>query len=110
MRKCSIDEIPQFLNVLLGDMSVVGPRPHMLEHNEQFAKVMAGYHVRTFIKPGVTGLAQVQGYRGEAHTPDDIRKRVACDVDYIERWSPLLDVAIIFQTALQVVRPPRSAY
>jgi putative colanic acid biosynthesis UDP-glucose lipid carrier transferase len=110
MRKCSIDEIPQFLNVLLGDMSVVGPRPHMLEHNEQFAKVMAGYHVRTFIKPGLTGLAQVQGYRGEAHTPDDIRKRVACDVDYIERWSALLDVAIILQTAWQVVRPPRSAY
>jgi putative colanic acid biosynthesis UDP-glucose lipid carrier transferase len=110
LRKCSIDEIPQLLNVLRGDMSLVGPRPHMLEHNDQFATVMSHYHVRTFVKPGVTGLAQVQGFRGEAHTPDDIRKRVACDVEYIERWSLLLDVVIVLKTAYQMLRPPKSAY
>jgi putative colanic acid biosynthesis UDP-glucose lipid carrier transferase len=110
LRKYSIDEIPQFLNVLRGEMSLVGPRPHMLEHNEAFAKVMAHYHVRTFVKPGVTGLAQVRGFRGEAHTADDIRKRVECDVEYIERWSLLLDIAVILKTAIQLVRPPKSAY
>jgi putative colanic acid biosynthesis UDP-glucose lipid carrier transferase len=110
LRKTSIDEIPQFLNVLRGEMSVVGPRPHMLEHNEQFAKIMASYHVRTLVKPGVTGLAQVSGFRGEARKDEDIRRRVACDIDYIERWSLLLDAVIILQTSWQVLRPPRSAY
>ncbi len=110
LRKTSIDEIPQFLNVLFGDMSVVGPRPHMLEHNEEFAAIMANYHVRAFVKPGVTGLAQVQGFRGEARTHEDIRKRVACDIDYIERWSLPLDMLIIAKTAFQIVRPPKSAY
>lgn len=110
LRKTSIDEIPQFLNVLLGDMSVVGPRPHMVEHNEQFAKILANYHVRTFVKPGVTGLAQVRGFRGEAQTDEDIRKRVACDIDYIERWSIALDFLIVTKTALQVIQPPKSAY
>jgi putative colanic acid biosynthesis UDP-glucose lipid carrier transferase len=110
LRKCSIDEIPQFLNVLRGDMSLVGPRPHMLEHNAQFAKVLSQYHVRTFVKPGVSGLAQVRGFRGEAHTPEDISKRVQCDVEYIERWSLLLDVFIVLKTAWQVLRPPKSAY
>jgi len=85
-------------------------RPHMLEHNEQFAKVLSQYHVRTFVKPGVTGLAQVRGFRGEAHAPEDIRKRVECDVEYIERWSLLLDLFIVLKTAWQVLRPPKSAY
>jgi exopolysaccharide biosynthesis polyprenyl glycosylphosphotransferase len=110
LRKTSIDEIPQFLNVLRGEMSVVGPRPHMIEHNDQFAQVMASYHVRTFVKPGVTGLAQVRGFRGEARTPDDIRQRVACDIEYIEQWSLLWDASIVVKTAWQVLRPPRSAY
>lgn len=110
LRKTSIDEMPQFINVLRGDMSVVGPRPHMLEHNDQFAKVMASYHIRTFVKPGVTGLAQVRGFRGEAHTAEDIRKRVACDIEYIEQWSLLQDVGIVVKTAWQVLFPPRSAY
>ncbi len=109
-RKCSIDEIPQFLNVLRGEMSIVGPRPHMLEHNQQFAKVLAHYHVRTFVKPGVTGLAQVRGFRGEACSEDAIVKRVECDVEYIERWSILLDLLIIVKTAGEVLRPPKSAY
>lgn len=110
LRKMSADEIPQFINVLRGDMSVVGPRPHMLEHNTQFAQVMANYHIRTFVKPGVTGPAQVRGFRGEARTSDDIRKRVACDIEYIEGWSLLQDCAIVLQTTWQVIRPPRSAY
>jgi lipopolysaccharide/colanic/teichoic acid biosynthesis glycosyltransferase len=110
LRKMSLDEIPQFLNVLRGDMSLVGPRPHMLEHNAQFAQIMASYHIRTFVKPGVTGLAQVRGFRGEARTPEDIRKRVVCDIEYIESWSLLQDFAMVLQTAWQVVRPPRSAY
>ncbi len=110
LRKTSIDEIPQFLNVLRGEMSVVGPRPHMIEHNDKFAEALAHYHVRTLVKPGVTGLAQVSGFRGEAQTVAAIKKRVACDIDYIERWSLLLDVFIIAQTAWQVIRPPKSAY
>jgi len=110
LRKCSIDEIPQFLNVLRGEMSLVGPRPHMIDHNEQFARALSHYHVRTLVKPGVTGLAQVSGFRGEAHTDADIKNRVACDIDYIERWSLMFDVLIILQTAWQIVRPPKSAY
>lgn len=110
LRRTSLDEIPQFLNVLFGDMSVVGPRPHMIEHNDQFAKVMANYHIRAFVKPGITGLAQVKGFRGEAHTDDDICKRVACDIDYIERWSAALDLLIIGKTFFQVFSPPKSAY
>jgi putative colanic acid biosynthesis UDP-glucose lipid carrier transferase len=110
LRKTSMDEIPQFLNVLRGEMSVVGPRPHMIEHNDQFARIMASYHVRTFVKPGVTGLAQVRGFRGEARTPDDIRLRVACDIEYIEQWSLFWDFSIIVKTAWQVISPPRSAY
>ncbi|MGH8046385.1 MAG: exopolysaccharide biosynthesis polyprenyl glycosylphosphotransferase [Chthoniobacterales bacterium] len=110
LRKTSMDEIPQFLNVLRGEMSVVGPRPHMIEHNDQFAQVMASYHIRTFVKPGVTGLAQVRGYRGEARTEEDIRQRVVCDIEYIEQWSLFWDLSIVVKTAWQVVFPPRSAY
>ena len=110
LRKTSIDELPQFLNVLHGEMSIVGPRPHMIEHNAQFAHIMANYHVRAFVKPGLTGLAQVRGFRGEAHTSEDIQKRVACDIEYIERWSLTLDVMLIVQTAWHVLFPPKSAY
>lgn len=110
LRRTSLDEIPQFLNVLAGDMSVVGPRPHMVEHNARFATVLGDYHVRTFVRPGVTGLAQISGYRGEAHTTEDIRARVRLDIDYIEHWSLGLDLKIVLRTILQVVRPPKSAY
>ena len=79
-RKFSIDEIPQFWNVLRGEMSIVGPRPHLLEHNAEFAKIMAGHHVRAFVKPGITELAQVRGFRGEARDNSDIQNRVACDL------------------------------
>jgi exopolysaccharide biosynthesis polyprenyl glycosylphosphotransferase len=109
-RKLSIDEVPQFWNVVRGDMSVVGPRPHLIEHNEQFAKLMAAYHVRTFIKPGITGLAQVRGFRGEAQTSKDIENRVACDLEYLENWNLMLECGIILRTLVQLAVPPASAY
>lgn len=110
LRKFSIDELPQFINVLLGDMSVVGPRPHLWDHNESFAQALANYHVRANVKPGITGLAQVRGFRGETKTPDDIAKRVQCDIYYLEHWTFVMDCWIIFRTVGQVVFPPKSAY
>ncbi|MDQ6624906.1 MAG: exopolysaccharide biosynthesis polyprenyl glycosylphosphotransferase [Verrucomicrobiota bacterium] len=109
-RKLSIDEVPQFWNVLLGDMSIVGPRPHLIEHNQQFSQFMANYHVRTFVKPGITGLAQVRGYRGEARDKSDIQHRVECDIEYLENWNLSLECGIILRTCAQLVVPPRSAY
>jgi exopolysaccharide biosynthesis polyprenyl glycosylphosphotransferase len=109
-RKFSVDEVPQFWNVLRGDMSIVGPRPHLIEHNNHFAQLLADYHVRTFVKPGITGLAQVRGYRGEAHNSTDIENRVACDIEYLENWNLSLEVAIIVRTFAHVIFPPRSAY
>ncbi|MGI8889358.1 MAG: exopolysaccharide biosynthesis polyprenyl glycosylphosphotransferase [Chthoniobacterales bacterium] len=109
-RKTSVDEIPQFWNVLRGDMSVVGPRPHLLEHNAQFSQLMANYQVRTFVKPGITGLAQVRGFRGEAQTSKDIQNRVACDIEYLENWNLTLECGIIARTVAQLIVPPPSAY
>jgi exopolysaccharide biosynthesis polyprenyl glycosylphosphotransferase len=109
-RKLSIDEVPQFWNVLRGDMSIVGPRPHLIEHNTQFARLLENYHVRTFIKPGITGLAQVRGFRGEARDNSDIENRVACDIEYLENWNISLECAIILRTFSQLLFPPRSAY
>jgi exopolysaccharide biosynthesis polyprenyl glycosylphosphotransferase len=109
-RKLSIDEVPQFWNVLRGDMSIVGPRPHLIEHNQQFSKFMANYHVRTFVKPGITGLAQVRGFRGETRNNADIENRVACDIEYLENWNMSLECGIILRTFVQLIVPPRSAY
>ncbi len=109
-RKLSIDEIPQFWNVLRGEMSTVGPRPHLIEHNEQFSQLMSAYHVRAFVKPGITGLAQVRGFRGEAQTSKDIENRVACDLEYLENWNLMLECGIIVRTVAQLVVPPSSAY
>jgi exopolysaccharide biosynthesis polyprenyl glycosylphosphotransferase len=109
-RKLSIDEVPQFWNVLRGDMSIVGPRPHLIEHNQQFSKFMGNYHVRTFVKPGITGLAQVRGFRGEARNSADIENRVACDIEYLENWNLTLECGIIVRTFAHLFRPPRSAY
>ena len=109
-RKLSIDEVPQFWNVLLGDMSIVGPRPHLIEHNKQFSQLMANYHVRAFVKPGITGLAQVRGYRGEARNNADIENRVACDIEYLENWNLSLECGIILRTCVQLLAPPRTAY
>jgi putative colanic acid biosynthesis UDP-glucose lipid carrier transferase len=109
LRKFSIDEVPQFINVLLGDMSVVGPRPHLLEHDEYFARALMNYPVRGSIKPGITGLAQVRGFRGETKTTSDVVKRVESDIYYLENWSFLMDCWIIIRTIFQVVRPPPTA-
>jgi exopolysaccharide biosynthesis polyprenyl glycosylphosphotransferase len=110
LRRLSIDELPQFINVLQGEMSVVGPRPHMIEHDSLFEKVADFYRMRSFVKPGITGLAQVQGFRGEARRAEDVVGRVKSDVYYLEHWSLGLDWKIIFQTAWQMVRPPKTAY
>ena len=110
MRRTSIDEIPQFLNVLRGDMSVSGPRPHLLEHDEQFAKVVNSYYTRHFVKPGITGLAQSKGFRGEISEPSLLHKRIGYDMLYIRRWTIFLDLLILARTVRQVFIPPRSAY
>ena len=110
LRRFSIDELPQFWNVLQGDMSVTGPRPHLIEHNEQFARQIASYPIRTVVKPGITGLAQVRGFRGEARTPNDIALRLESDISYLENWRLTLDIAIILRTVWQMVVPPKTAY
>lgn len=110
MRKFCIDELPQFWNVLMGNMSLVGPRPHLLAHDDIFARVMGNYKVRTFVKPGITGLAQVSGFRGETQQPGQIIDRVRCDISYLENWSLYMDLRILFLTAFQVVFPPKTAY
>ncbi|HXC01280.1 MAG TPA: exopolysaccharide biosynthesis polyprenyl glycosylphosphotransferase [Opitutaceae bacterium] len=110
LRRTSLDEFPQFLNVLMGDMSVSGPRPHLLEHDEQFSKIVNSYYTRHFVKPGITGLAQTRGFRGEISEPSLLHKRIGYDMIYIRRWTLSLDLQILFQTVSQVVFPPRSAY
>ncbi len=110
LRKLSLDEVPQFWNVLRGDMSIVGPRPHLIEHNQQFSQLMRNYHVRTFVKPGITGLAQVRGFRGETHNNTDVANRVACDLEYLENWNLSLECGIILRTFAQLLIPPRTAY
>lgn len=110
MRKFSIDELPQFINVLTGEMSVVGPRPHFVDHDLLFGEIAHFYRVRSFIKPGITGLAQVRGLRGEANKEQDLIDRIHSDVYYLEHWSPLMDWVIIFKTAWQMMVPPKSAY
>jgi len=110
LRRFSIDELPQFWNVLQGDMSLVGPRPHLLEHNEQFAKVIANFPIRMVVKPGITGLAQVRGFRGEARTTEAISHRLQSDLEYLENWRLTLDLVIIARTSLQMLVPPKTAY
>ena len=109
LRRYSLDEIPQFINALKGEMSVVGPRPHLLVHNKQFAQVMRNYHVRSLVKPGITGLAQVRGFRGEAREIKDIEARLHSDIYYIENWSFALDLTIFFRTIFQMFFPPDGA-
>jgi len=110
LRRTSLDEIPQFLNVLIGNMSVSGPRPHLMEHDEKFARIVSTYYTRHFVKPGITGLAQCHGFRGEISEPSLLEKRIGYDMLYIRRWTFSLDLQILLQTVRQVVFPPRSAY
>lgn len=110
MRKTSIDELPQFFNVLMGNMSVVGPRPHMVSHTHMYAERIDKFMVRHFIKPGITGLAQTSGYRGEVESENDIINRVKYDIFYVENWSLLLDVKIISQTIYNAIKGDKKAY
>ena len=103
LRRTNLDELPQFINVLLGDMSVVGPRPHMLKHTEQYRDMIGRYMVRHLAKPGVTGWAQVNGLRGTTRDVSDMERRVRHDIWYVEHWSFWLDLIIIFKTASQTV-------
>ncbi|WP_405208857.1 undecaprenyl-phosphate glucose phosphotransferase [Aquimarina sp. LLG6339-5] len=110
IRKTSIDELPQFINVLFGDMSVVGPRPHLWKQNELYSTKISKYMVRHLVKPGITGLAQVKGYRGGIETNEDIVNRTKYDIFYIENWSILLDIYIIAQTVVNVFKGEDKAY
>ena len=110
IRKTSIDELPQFFNVLFGDMSVVGPRPHMVSHTYMYAKKIDKFMVRHFVKPGITGLAQISGFRGEVESDKDIIGRVKYDIFYIENWSLLLDLKIIIKTFTNAIIGEEKAY
>ena len=101
LRRTSLDELPQFFNVLLGGMSIVGPRPHAVAHNEQYRNLIEGYMLRHKVKPGITGWAQINGWRGETDTLDKMQKRVEYDLEYIRDWSIWLDIKIIFLTVFK---------
>ena len=110
IRKTSIDELPQFFNVFFGEMSVVGPRPHMVSVANLYAAKVDKFMVRHFVKPGITGLAQTKGFRGEVETDEDIINRVKYDIFYIENWSILLDIEIIFKTIFNTLKGDDKAY
>ncbi|MBD0349719.1 MAG: undecaprenyl-phosphate glucose phosphotransferase [Flavisolibacter sp.] len=110
LRKSSLDEFPQFINVFKGEMSLVGPRPHMIRHTEDYSKIVDDYMIRHFLKPGITGWAQVNGCRGEITLPSQIKKRVELDLNYLENWSLWLDIKIIFLTVYNIVKGDKQAY
>ncbi len=111
LRRSSIDELPQFINVLKGDMSVVGPRPHMVKHTEEYSKIIETYMVRHYIRPGVTGWAQVTGFRGETKELADMQGRIKADIWYLEHWTMMLDLYIIYKTVANIVgRKDKTAY
>ncbi|HWK03611.1 MAG TPA: undecaprenyl-phosphate glucose phosphotransferase [Puia sp.] len=110
LRKANLDELPQFFNVLLGNMSVVGPRPHMLQHTETYSKILEEYMIRHFVKPGVTGWAQVNGFRGEIKVQEQLRKRIEYDIWYMEHWSIWLDMRVIFLTVYSSIKGDKNAF
>ena len=110
LRKTSLDELPQFYNVLTGNMSLVGPRPHMLMHTSEYSPKVDKYMVRHFVKPGITGLAQVKGFRGETKDIELMEKRILCDIEYVENWSLGLDFKILAKTAFMVLKGDEKAY
>jgi putative colanic acid biosynthesis UDP-glucose lipid carrier transferase len=110
LRKTSIDELPQFINVFLGSMSVVGPRPHMIKHTVEYSKLIEKFMGRHYVKPGITGLAQCLGYRGETKTLADMENRVRLDRYYIENWSFWLDLKMIFLTVISLLRGSEKAF
>ena len=110
MRKTSLDELPQFINVFLGDMSVVGPRPHMVKHTKEYSQLIDKYMVRHFVKPGITGWSQVTGFRGETKELKDMEGRIKGDIWYIEHWSFWLDLFIIYKTVANAIHGEKEAY
>jgi len=110
LRRTNLDEFPQFLNVLVGDMSIVGPRPHMLKHTDYYSSVIDKYMIRQFLKPGITGWAQVNGFRGETKTLEKMQGRVQYDIWYIENWSLWLDIRIIFLTVFNTLKGDKNAF
>ena len=110
LRRTSLDEFPQFFNVFKGDMSIVGPRPHMLKHTEQYSELIKKYMVRQLVKPGITGAAQIRGYRGETKELNDMEGRVKWDVWYIENWTFFLDINIILHTVFDFIKGDEKAY
>jgi putative colanic acid biosynthesis UDP-glucose lipid carrier transferase len=108
LRRSRIDELPQFINVLQGRMSIVGPRPHAVAHNEMYRKLIRGYMIRHKVKPGITGLAQVNGLRGETDTVDKMKARIDYDLAYLRNWSLALDLRIILKTAAVLLH--KNAY
>ena len=110
LRKSNLDEMPQFINVLMSDMSIVGPRPHMLKHTDDYSKLLNRYMVRHFLKPGITGWAQIHGYRGEIKHMQDINNRVEYDLWYLENWNVWLDTRIILLTAFNMAKGEKNAY
>ncbi|MGH2648216.1 MAG: exopolysaccharide biosynthesis polyprenyl glycosylphosphotransferase [Ginsengibacter sp.] len=110
LRKTSLDEFPQFINVFRGEMSLVGPRPHMIKHTSDYSEVVDDYMVRQFIKPGITGWAQINGYRGEITNPEQIQMRVNKDLWYLENWTLWLDIQILFLTIYYILKGDENAY
>jgi putative colanic acid biosynthesis UDP-glucose lipid carrier transferase len=110
LRKTNLDEMPQFFNVFMGDMSIVGPRPHMLKHTEEYSAIIQKYMIRHFLKPGITGWAQVNGYRGEITDELHLRKRIEHDIWYMENWSVYLDLRIIFLTVFNTIKGDKNAF
>ncbi len=110
LRRTSLDEFPQFVNVLRGDMSIVGPRPHMLKHTDEYSRLVGQYMVRQFLKPGITGWAQVNGFRGETRTLDQMQRRVEHDLWYLENWSLFLDLKIMAMTVFNTVKGDKNAF
>jgi putative colanic acid biosynthesis UDP-glucose lipid carrier transferase len=108
MRRYSLDELPQLINVLEGQMSLVGPRPHAVAHNEEYRKLIKGYMIRHKVPPGITGLAQVNGCRGETARVEDMQARIDYDLEYLRHWSPLLDFKILFLTAIRLLRDEKA--
>jgi putative colanic acid biosynthesis UDP-glucose lipid carrier transferase len=110
LRKTNLDEMPQFFNVFLGNMTVVGPRPHMLKHTEDYSAILNEYMIRHYVKPGVTGWAQINGYRGEIRKKEQLRRRIEHDIWYMENWNLWLDIKIIFTTIYVTFKGDKNAY
>ena len=110
LRRTNLDEFPQFINVLKGEMSIVGPRPHMLRHTEDYSKILSQYMIRQFLKPGITGWAQVNGLRGEINNEDQLRRRIEHDIWYLENWSLWLDIKVIFLTVFKSIQGDKNAF